>query len=110
METHPDAPRATERRLTRRCVFDGSLEIEWGSSILNARVSVISTNGMFVNIDQPLWVGARFEGRLGLKPPLVLHCEVRRVVPGQGMRVTFRVSDQQGAQRLEALVATLPNA
>jgi hypothetical protein len=65
---------------------------------------------MFVEIDQPLWVGARFDARIGIDPPLTVNCEVRRVVPGQGMGVTFQVSDPQGVQRLEALVATLPSS
>jgi|HubBroStandDraft_4_1064222.scaffolds.fasta_scaffold364864_2 hypothetical protein len=107
METHPDAPRAVERRLARRCAFDAPLEIEWGSSTLGGRVSEISANGMFVQIDQPLWVGARFEARLGVQPPLLLQCTVRRVAPGQGMGVSFEVAEPKGFERLEALVASL---
>jgi len=99
-----------ERRSSRRCAFDAPLEIDWGSSVLLARVTVISINGMFVEIDQPLWVGARFEARLGLTPPMVLQCEVRRVIPAHGMGITFQVSDPQGVKRLEALVATLPSS
>jgi hypothetical protein len=107
METHPGAPRAVERRLARRCVFDAPLEIEWGSSTLPARVSQISANGMFVEIDQPLWVGARFDARLGLQPPLLLQCTVRRVAPGQGMGVSIEVAEPKAVERLEALVASL---
>ena len=107
METHPDAPRATERRLARRIDFDAPVEIECGSSTLPARVSQISASGMFIHIDQPLWVGARFEARLGVQPPLLLQCVVRRVAPGQGMGVSFEVAESKGMERLEALVESL---
>jgi hypothetical protein len=107
MGTHPDAPRITERRLARRCDFDAPLEIEWGSSTLPARVTQISASGMFIQIDQPLWVGASFEARLGLHPPLLLRCVVRRVAPGQGMGVSIEVAEAQGIERLEALVESL---
>jgi hypothetical protein len=107
METHPETPRGAERRLARRIAFDAPLEIEWGSSTLGGRVSEISANGMFVQIDQPLWVGARFEARLGVKPPLLLQCVVRRVAPGQGMGVSFEIAEVTGLERLEALVASL---
>ena len=107
METHPEAPRTTERRLARRCNFDAPLDIEWGSSTLAARVSEISASGMFIQIDQPLWVGARFEARLGVQPPLVLQCVVRRVAPGQGMGVSIEVAESKGIARLEALVESL---
>lgn len=74
---------------------------------MGARVREISTNGMFVQIDQPLWVGARFEARLGVQPPLMLQCTVRRVAPGQGMGVSFEVAEAKGFERLEALMASL---
>jgi hypothetical protein len=107
METHPGVPQAAERRFARRCIFDASLEIEWGSSTLPARVSEISANGMFVEIDQPLWIGARFDARLGLQPPLLLQCTVRRVAPGQGMGVSIEAAEPRGLERLETLVASL---
>jgi PilZ domain-containing protein len=107
MATHPSTSRATERRIARRFSFDAPLEIEWGSSKLAARVSQISTVGMFVELDQPLWVGARFEARLGVQPPLLLQCTVRRVAPGQGMGVSFEVAESASVDRLEKLVATL---
>ncbi|MGB6430882.1 MAG: PilZ domain-containing protein [Candidatus Acidiferrales bacterium] len=93
--------------MARRCTFDAPLEIEWGSSTLPARVSQISASGMFIQIDQPLWVGARFEARLGVKPPLLLQCVVRRVAPGKGMGVSFEVVEPKGIERLEELVASL---
>jgi hypothetical protein len=62
---------------------------------------------MFVEIDQPLWVGARFDARLGLQPPLLLQCTVRRVAPGQGMGVSIEVAEPKAVERLEALVASL---
>jgi hypothetical protein len=110
METHPDSPRVVERRLARRAFFDAPLEIEWGSSTLSARVSQISATGMFIEIEQPLWVGARFEARLGIQPPLVLQCVVKRVVPGQGMGVAFDGIEAKNGVRIEALVASLPRA
>lgn len=96
-----------ERRLSRRCPFDAPLEIDWGSSTLSARVREISVSGMFVHIEQPLWVGARFEARLGVQPPLLLQCVVRRVAPGQGMGITIEVPEPQNMERLEALVESL---
>jgi hypothetical protein len=83
------------------------LEIEWGSSTLPARVTQISASGMFVQIDQPLWVGASFEARLGVQPPLLLQCVVRRVAPGQGMGLSIQGAEPKGVERLEALVESL---
>ena len=60
----------TTRRLERRraarfnCALD--LEMEWGSTLLRGRVRDISASGAFVELPDPLWVGAGFSARLVL--------------------------------------------
>ncbi len=79
----------TERRRAPRYPLQVPLELEWGSARLQGRVRDISTSGMFIEITDPLWVGATFAAQLGSEPPLRVECSVRRVEPGAGMGVTF---------------------
>jgi hypothetical protein len=110
MKTKPveSASVETDRRQSQRKRFLGKIEIEWGSAMLAGTVRDIGPQGLFVEIEPPLWVGARFMARLIVSPVLVLDCVVRRVEPGAGIAVTFDISDDCGRSHLESLLATLP--
>ncbi len=100
----------TERRHFQRKKFRGKLEMEWGSAILTGDVRDIGPRGLFVEVTPPLWVGARFRGRLMLNPVLLLNCTVTRVEPGTGIGVAFEVERESGRKQLEALLMSLPPA
>lgn len=98
----------SERRRSRRYPFDAGLEMEWGSAILKGRVRDISTDGMFVETPDPLWVRATFSARLlAQKDPLQVDCVVRRVEPGRGMGLTYAVPAEETQAQLMALLASL---
>ena len=110
MTTEPpgDAFAQTERRQFNRRRFIGTIEIEWGSSILTGLVRDIGPQGLFVELTPPLWVGATFLARLVVDPPLPLNCTVRRVEPGTGIAVTFELAEESSKAQLEKLLAQLP--
>ena len=95
---HPRAP---------RYVFRADLEIEWGSALLRASTRDISSSGMFIESPDPLWVGAGFTARLSLAHPVKLDCSVKRIEPGRGMGVSFRVSEANQKQQFQDLLASL---
>jgi hypothetical protein len=97
-----------ERRQFGRKKFRGKLEIEWGSAILTGTVRDIGPEGLFVELTPPLWLGATFRASLIVNPKLELDCTVRRIEPGVGIAVTFDASGDGGKERLEALLASLP--
>jgi len=99
---------AAERRQFNRRRLVGTIEIEWGSSILTGVVRDIGPQGLFIEISPPLWVGATFLARLGVDPPLRLNCTVRRVEPGTGIAVTFELPEESGKAQLATLLAQLP--
>ena len=89
-----------------RCHMD--LAIEWGSATLKAAVRDISSSGMFVELENPLWVGARFTAQLGVVDcPLFLHCDVRRVDPSRGMGISFQAAEEAGRFAIAALLERL---
>ncbi len=102
------APVKVERRFHQRWKIRETLEIDWGSSVLQGTVSDIGPNGLFVELTPQLWVGAPFAARLMLTPPLGLICVVRRVEPGKGIGVTFVLPEETGEARLATLLGTLP--
>ena len=73
---------ASERRWAPRYSFRAELEIEWGSAVLRGSTRDISSNGMFIESADPLWVGAGFTARLALDQPVKVDCFVKRVEPG----------------------------
>lgn len=101
----------TTRRLERRraarflCAVD--LELEWGSALLRGRVRDISASGAFIELPDPLWVGAGFSARLVLQRPVQIDCFVRRVEPGRGMGVSVAVSHPESKEHFEALLQEL---
>ena len=99
--------RRLERRWAPRYVFRADLEIEWGSAVLRGSTRDISSNGMFIESADPLWVGAGFTARLAIENPVKLDCFVKRVEPGCGMGVVVSLPDQPHQQRYQELLASL---
>ncbi len=112
MTTRPlqEVTTKTERRHFQHKKFRGKLEMEWGAAILTGDVRDIGPRGLFVEVTPPLWVGARFRGRLMLNPVLLLNCTVTRVEPGTGIGVAFEVAEESGKRQLEALLMSLSPA
>jgi hypothetical protein len=87
-------PRRFERRWAPRFAFHAELEIEWGSAVLRASTRDISSNGMFIESLDPLWVGAGFTAKLSLSRPLRVNCSVKRIEPGRGMGVSVSLAEE----------------
>lgn len=98
--------RRLERRWAPRYNFRASLDIEWGSAVLRASTRDISSNGMFIESPDPLWVGAGFTANLQLDRPVKVDCFVKRVEPGRGMGVSVSFSLEQ-QRDYQNLIATL---
>jgi hypothetical protein len=96
-------------RRAPRYAFRANLDIEWGSTILRAKTRDISSNGMFIESADPLWIGAGFTAHLALERPVKVDCSVKRVEPGRGMGVTVTLSEEQHEQRYQDLLASLSN-
>ena len=101
------ASRRAERRWAQRYEFRANLEIEWGSAVLRASTRDISSNGMFIESPDPLWLGAGFTAHLVLDRPVKLDCSVKRVEPGRGMGVSVKLSEEQNEQQYKDLLASL---
>ena len=99
--------RRSERRWAPRYSFRASLEIEWGSAILRAKTRDISSNGMFIESADSLWIGAGFTAHLVLDRPVKVNCSVKRIEPGRGMGVSVTVSESQYEQNYQDLLASL---
>jgi PilZ domain len=99
--------RRLERRWAPRYSFRAELEIEWGSAVLHGKTRDISSNGMFIESADPLWVGAGFTARLSLEQPVTVDCFVKRVEPGKGMGVAVTVSEEQHRRRFHELLSSL---
>lgn len=93
-----------ERRHTRRFVCDFEITIEWGAAELRGRVRNISSAGMFVELESPLWIGARFAAELVLAQPVQLECIVCRVQPRRGMALTYATSSGSSRAVIESLI------
>jgi hypothetical protein len=102
---HP--ARRLERRWAPRYDFRADLEIEWGSALLRASTRDVSSNGMFIESADTLWVGAGFTAKLSLDHPVKVDCFVKRVEPGCGMGVSVSVSESQHQERYQQLIASL---
>jgi hypothetical protein len=101
--------RRSDRRWAPRYSFRANLEIEWGSAVLRASTRDISSNGMFIESTDPLWIGAGFTAHIVLDRPVKLDCSVKRIEPGLGMGVSVRLSEGQHEQRYQDLLASLSN-
>lgn len=109
MGSGDQASRRNERRWAPRYSFRADLEIEWGSAVLRASTRDISSNGMFIESADPLWVGAGFTARLVLDRPVKVDCFVKRIEPGLGMGVSVTLSEAQHERRYQDLLASLTN-
>ena len=94
-----------DRRRAPRFSCDFSIAIEWGAAVLEGVVKEISADGMFVELESPLWIGARFAARLNLEQPVSLDCVVCRVEPHRGMALTFAAPSGVGALSRYAVAA-----
>jgi hypothetical protein len=107
MATGDPSSRRSERRWAQRYEFRADLEIEWGSAVLRGSTRDISTNGMFIESADTLWVGAGFTARIVLDRPVKIDCFVKRIEPGRGMGVSVAVSEADNQQRYQELVSSL---
>ena len=110
MGTRDQIARRSERRWARRYSFRADLEIEWGSAVLRGNTRDISSNGMFIESPDTLWVGAGFSARLVVDKPVKLDCSVKRVEPGRGMGVSIAVSEDENQRRYQDLLSTLSHS
>ena len=99
--------RRLERRWAPRYLFRAGLEIEWGSAVLRGNTRDISSNGMFIEVPDTLWVGAGFIARLRLPQPVKLDCMVKRVEPGLGMGVTVALAENESHKAYHELLSSL---
>src|SRR5438132_14341670 len=102
---HP--ARRLERRWAPRYSFRANLEIEWGSAVLRGSTRDISSNGMFIEAVDPLWVGAGFTARLPLDRRVTLACFVKRSEPGRGMGASVSVSQTESQKLFNRLPSIL---
>jgi hypothetical protein len=109
MGSGDQSSRRSDRRWAPRYSFRANLEIEWGSAVLRASTRDISSNGMFIESTDPLWIGAGFTAHLVLDRPVRVDCSVKRIEPGRGMGVSVTLSEQQHEQRYQDLLASLSN-
>lgn len=63
----PSVGASVERRSVVRIACDFSITITWGAATLQGNVADISARGMFVKLDDALWIGARFDAQLALE-------------------------------------------
>jgi hypothetical protein len=107
MDTGEHPARRLERRWAPRYAFRATVEIEWGSAVLRASTRDISSNGMFIESPDTLWIGAGFTARLDLDHPVKLDCFVKRIEPGRGMGVTVVLSEPQIQKHYQDFIASL---
>ena len=109
MDSGDHTSRRLERRWAPRYSFRADLEIEWGSAVLRASTRDISSNGMFIEAIDPLWIGAGFTARLNLQQPLRLDCSVKRIEPGRGMGVSVSLAESESQKLYRDLLSSLSN-
>jgi len=109
MGSGDQSSRRSDRRWAPRYSFRANLEIEWGSAVLRASTRDISSNGMFIESADPLWIGAGFTAHLVLDRRVRVDCSVKRIEPGLGMGVAVTLSEEQHEQRYQDLLASLSN-
>lgn len=98
-----------EKREARRVNYSIDVEIEWGSSTVHGRTRNLSAGGMFVELANPLWIGAEFSARVKIDgSPVQVQCVVRRVMPELGNGVEFADMSAEDRSRLRQLIESLP--
>jgi hypothetical protein len=106
---NPIPRRELSRRLRResaRYRFSVAAEITWQSRKVWGRVTDVSRTGLFIEMSEPLSVGANFVMNLALNEPLRMSCTVRRVAENRGVGVALTVPEQS-RKRFEALLLAL---
>ena len=88
----------------QRFRFRSWIKIQWGSATLEASVSGISANGMFIETARPLSVGATFSANLMIDPPLEMYCTVTRIDLSCGMAVRIAFATREYEDRFTKLV------
>jgi hypothetical protein len=107
MHNGDNLSRRLERRWAPRYSFRADLEIEWGSAVLAGKTRDISSNGMFIEAADTLWIGAGFMARLNVDPPVTVDCSVKRVEPGHGMGVSMAVAESDHQKYFQDLLGSL---
>jgi PilZ domain len=107
MDTGAHPTRNLERRWAPRYTFRATVEIEWGSAVLRASTRDISSNGMFIESPDTLWIGAGFTARIALDHTVKVDCFVKRVEPGRGMGVVVTLSEPQNQKQFQDLLVSL---
>ena len=107
MMMEASGPRGLDRRRFPRYQFPAHLEIEWGSAKLKARIRDISADGMFIESEDVLWVGAGFRACIPAERPVWLDCSVTRVEPGRGMGVSVAPAEDDSLREYHELLAKL---
>ncbi len=96
-----------ERRKSLRYRFDAGLAIRWGGAVLSGRVREIGADGMFIEIANPLWIGAAFSAQLMAEKPVLFDCVVRWIEPRSGMGVSIVAPGEEGRKRFAAFLDRL---
>ena len=107
MDNGENLSRRLERHWAPRYSFRADLEIEWGSAVLTGKTRDISSNGMFIEASDTLWIGAGFTARLNVDPPMKVDCSVKRVEPGLGMGVSMSVAESDHQKYYQDLLVSL---
>jgi PilZ domain len=107
MDTRENLSRRLERRWAPRYSFRAELEIEWGSAVLAGKTRDISSNGMFIEASDTLWIGAGFMARLNVDPPVKVNCSVKRVEPGLGMGVSVALAESDHQKCYQDILVSL---
>ena len=107
MDNGENLSRRLERRWAPRYSFRADLEIEWGSAVLTGKTRDISSNGMFIEAADTLWIGAGFMARLNVDPPVKVECFVKRVEPGLGMGVSMAFAESDHQKYYQDLLVSL---
>lgn len=102
--------RQTEWRRAPRFGCNTQLEMEWGSALLHGRIRDVSSSGMYIEVADPLWIGAGFRARLFLEEPVHVDCFVRRVEPGRGMGVSVALPEDGLYRHYQGFVQSLSRA
>jgi hypothetical protein len=103
----PPAGNQIEQRRSPRRACSIPITIEWGAALISGRVSDITVDGMFVEIEQPLWVGASFSAILEADHALRIDCTVRRVDPLRGMALTYSAANETSRTALASYLERL---
>jgi hypothetical protein len=75
-------------------------------AVLSGHVREIGPDGMFVEMSNPLWLGAAFSAQLAAEKPMLFDCVVRWVEPRSGIGVSIVAPGEEGRKRFAAFLDT----